>query len=389
MRRCVVIDYGSGNLRSAAKAVERAAAVDVAVEVSGDPASIRTADRIILPGVGAFADCRSGLDAVEGLIDALEARVRRDGVPMLGICVGMQLMAERGLEYAATQGLGWITGEVVPLDTHLRVPHMGWNELEFTPAVHPLLAGIEPGAHAYFVHSYRFATRDPADLVATVDYGGPRRGGRRTGQLGRHPVPSREEPGHRATADRQLPRVEPMTRTPILSVERLTQYHGNDLDDLCEATAEAINAGGGFGWIKTPRRPVLESYWSGVLLVPERQLFVGRIDGTIAGAAQLFRPPRNAEAQAHWSNLSTLFVAPWARRRGLASMMIRTVEETARASGATHINVDTRETQEEANRLFAQHGYERWGVHPAYARIEGALVKGYYATKCLESEPAA
>jgi ribosomal protein S18 acetylase RimI-like enzyme len=180
--------------------------------------------------------------------------------------------------------------------------------------------------------------------------------------------------------------VATVTREPILSVERLTQFHGNDLDDLCEATAEAINAGGGFGWIKTPRRPVLEAYWSGVLLVPERQLFVARIDGTIAGAAQLFRPPRNAEAQSHHANLTGLFTAPWARRRGLAGMIIRAAEEAARGAGATHINVDTRETQTEANRLFERHGFERWGIHPAYARIDGQLVKGYYSCKALEVE---
>jgi glutamine amidotransferase len=176
MERCLIIDYGSGNLRSAAKACERAAAeadLSVVIDVTGDAAAIRRADRIILPGVGAFADCRRGLDAVPGLIDALEQRVRRDGVPFLGICVGMQLMAERGLEHRVTAGLGWIGGDVVALEGDaLRIPHMGWNDLQVTGA-HPVLAGIESGMHGYFVHSYRFACRQPSDVLASVDYGGP------------------------------------------------------------------------------------------------------------------------------------------------------------------------------------------------------------------------
>jgi glutamine amidotransferase len=176
MERCVIIDYGSGNLRSAAKAFERAAAetgADVAIEVTGDVALVRKADRIVLPGVGAFADCRRGLDAVPGLVEALEARVRREGVPFLGICVGMQLLAERGLEHRTTEGLGWIPGDVVIIDgPGLRVPHMGWNDLEIRQP-HPVLAGIASGEHGYFVHSYRFACRDQTDVLATVEYGGP------------------------------------------------------------------------------------------------------------------------------------------------------------------------------------------------------------------------
>jgi glutamine amidotransferase len=176
MERCVIIDYGSGNLRSAAKAFERAAAetgADVAIEVTGDAARIRAADRIVLPGVGAFADCRAGLDAVPGLVDALDARVRRDGVPFLGICVGMQLLAERGLEHRTTAGLGWIAGDVVVIDgPGLLVPHMGWNDLQILKP-HPVLAGLAAGEHGYFVHSYRFACRDPEDVLAIVDYGGP------------------------------------------------------------------------------------------------------------------------------------------------------------------------------------------------------------------------
>jgi glutamine amidotransferase len=177
MERCVIIDYGSGNLRSAAKAFERAAVetgAEIAIEIAGDAGSVRRADRIVLPGVGAFADCRQGLDNVPGLVDALEARVRQEGVPFLGICVGMQLLAERGLEHRVTQGLGWIAGDVVAIDgPGLRVPHMGWNDLTIRRPDHPALAGIADGKHGYFVHSYRFAGRDSETVLATVEYGGP------------------------------------------------------------------------------------------------------------------------------------------------------------------------------------------------------------------------
>jgi glutamine amidotransferase len=177
MERCVIIDYGSGNLRSAAKALERAASereLSVTIEVSAEPDRLRNADRIVLPGVGAFADCRHGLDAVSGLVEVMEQRVHREGVPFLGICVGMQLLAARGLEYVVTKGLDWIPGDVVAIEgVGLRIPHMGWNELEFTGTPHPLLSGIAPGDHAYFVHSYRLAASEPADVLATVDYGGP------------------------------------------------------------------------------------------------------------------------------------------------------------------------------------------------------------------------
>ncbi|KAA5600423.1 imidazole glycerol phosphate synthase subunit HisH [Blastochloris sulfoviridis] len=176
-----IVDYGSGNLHSARKAVERAAqeaGLDQDVVVTADPEAVRRADRVVLPGVGAFADCRAGLDAIPGMIEALEDTVRRRGRPFLGICVGMQLMAERGREYQVTPGLGWIAGEVdriQPTDPALKIPHMGWNTLEVRRA-HPLLAGIPTGPsglHAYFVHSYHLTPADPADLVATADYGGP------------------------------------------------------------------------------------------------------------------------------------------------------------------------------------------------------------------------
>ncbi len=176
-----IVDYGSGNLHSAAKAFERAAREaghDQPILVTSDPDKVRAADRVVLPGVGAFADCRRGLDAVPGMVDALNETVRQKGRPFLGICVGMQLMAERGREYEVVEGLGWIPGEVdriAPNDESLKIPHMGWNTLnELRP--HPLLDGIAvgpSGLHGYFVHSYHLNTSDPACLVAQADYGGP------------------------------------------------------------------------------------------------------------------------------------------------------------------------------------------------------------------------
>jgi glutamine amidotransferase len=176
----VVVDYSSGNLHSAAKAFERAAheaGLDQPITVTQDPAVVARADRVVLPGVGAFADCRRGLDAVPGMVDALEEAVRQRGQPFFGICVGMQLMAERGLEYEVKEGLGWIAGEVdriAPKDPSLKIPHMGWNTLNVTRP-HPLLAGLElgpNGRHAYFVHSYQLKPGNRADLIAEADYGG-------------------------------------------------------------------------------------------------------------------------------------------------------------------------------------------------------------------------
>lgn len=174
-----IVDYGSGNLHSAAKAIERAA-LDTGAErvvVTSDPAVVRAADRVVLPGVGAFADCRRGLDGVAGMVEALEETVHGKGRPFLGICVGLQLLAEQGLEHGTTAGLGWIKGvvdRITPSDPALKIPHMGWNTLTAARA-HPLLDGIplgETGLHAYFVHSYAFKLADPADLVATTNYGG-------------------------------------------------------------------------------------------------------------------------------------------------------------------------------------------------------------------------
>ena len=172
-----IVDYGSGNLCSASKALERAAREsgrDQPVLVTADPEVVRRADRIVLPGVGAFGDCRRGLDAVEGMVEVLEETVHRGGRPFLGICVGMQLMAERGLEHGVHPGLGWVGGDVAvmtPADPALKIPHMGWNPLSRVED-HPVLDGIVPGDHVYFVHSY--ALRPAAgDLLAEADYGGP------------------------------------------------------------------------------------------------------------------------------------------------------------------------------------------------------------------------
>ena len=168
-----IVDYGSGNLHSAAKAFERMA--DEPVLVTADPAAVAAADRIVLPGVGAFGDCWGGLTALDGMVEALEAAVIRGGRPFLGICVGMQLMATRGLEHGEFPGLGWVAGEVVriaPADPALKVPHMGWNELAIQRP-HPVLENLPAGAHMYFVHSYHFKLQDPAHLLAVTDYGGP------------------------------------------------------------------------------------------------------------------------------------------------------------------------------------------------------------------------
>lgn len=176
-----IIDYGSGNLHSAAKAFERVAkesGSDLAIKVTSDPEDVRAAERVVLPGVGAFADCRAGLMAVDDMVEALDEAVHKDGKPFLGICVGMQLLATRGLEHGDTPGLDWLSGEVRAIDTgkpELKIPHMGWNTLQ-SQKPHALLEGIETGPeglHAYFVHSYHFVPSEADALVATTEYGVP------------------------------------------------------------------------------------------------------------------------------------------------------------------------------------------------------------------------
>lgn len=170
-----VIDYQSGNLASAARGLALAASlrgIAADVQITSDPDLVAKADRIVLPGQGAFADCAKGLASVDGLEEAMFSRVAQ-GAPFFGICVGMQLMAERGLEHGVTQGFGWIKGEIAPMEVgNARLPHMGWNELRFTPGTHPLLAGLVPGDHAYFVHSYALKGGRADQIIATTDYEG-------------------------------------------------------------------------------------------------------------------------------------------------------------------------------------------------------------------------
>ena len=179
--RVAIIDYGSGNLRSATKAFERAArenGVDAEIDLTDKADRVATADRIVLPGVGAYADCRRGLDAVPGMVEALREVVETKARPFLGICVGMQLMSARGLEKTITEGLGWIKGDVrliTPDDPTLKIPQIGWNTLTLSQP-HPLFDNVptgEDGLHAYFVHSYHLSAQNADDVVATADYGGP------------------------------------------------------------------------------------------------------------------------------------------------------------------------------------------------------------------------
>jgi imidazole glycerol-phosphate synthase subunit HisH len=175
--RAALIDYGSGNIASAAKALARAAHDGSGHEIiaTADPDAIRQAERIVLPGVGAFADCMRGVSAIPGMVDALTESVIQNGKPFLGICVGMQLMASDGREFGIHKGLDWIAGEVVPMtpaDPMLKIPHMGWNELQLVQN-HPLFTGLAPGAEAYFVHSFEMQPTDAKTLLATTDYGGP------------------------------------------------------------------------------------------------------------------------------------------------------------------------------------------------------------------------
>lgn len=177
--KIAIIDYGSGNLRSAQKAFERAVregGIAGEVVLTDDPDIVRSSDRIVLPGVGAFRDCRDGIEAIAGLRETLQEQVLQKAKPFFGICVGMQLMADRGLEGSETDGFGWISGQVEKIDVGnllLKIPHMGWNTLSVTNS-HPVLQGIstgEQGLHAYFVHSYHFHVENVAERVATTDYG--------------------------------------------------------------------------------------------------------------------------------------------------------------------------------------------------------------------------
>jgi hypothetical protein len=177
--------------------------------------------------------------------------------------------------------------------------------------------------------------------------------------------------------------------TPVLDVERVSELTDDDLLALCEAADAAIIDGGGFGWVTPPGRLPLERYFRGLLLVPERELFVGRMNGVIVGSAQMVRPPRNNEAQAFAAHMMHHFVAPYARGHGLARMLLQRVEDGARAMGYQILNLDVRETQTAAITLYQQLGYERWGVHPAYARVAGRTIQGLFYFKKLQREPKA
>jgi ribosomal protein S18 acetylase RimI-like enzyme len=177
------------------------------------------------------------------------------------------------------------------------------------------------------------------------------------------------------------------TALPVsVAVEKVESLSATDLADLCEATEAAIAEGGGFGWVRKPQRETLEKYWRGFLLVPGRALFVARLDGVIAGSAQLVRPPRNNEAQAFSAQLTSTFVAPWARGHGLARGLLAAVEQAARRQRVAILNLDVRDTQLAAIRLYESAGYTRWGTHPAYARVAGKIVPGHFYYKRLTPE---
>jgi ribosomal protein S18 acetylase RimI-like enzyme len=178
------------------------------------------------------------------------------------------------------------------------------------------------------------------------------------------------------------PHMQPMD--PVPTVERLESLNDGDLQDLCDATDAAIKGGGGFGWVELPAREALERYWQGVLAMPARILLVARLDGVICGTCQLLEPPKNNEAQKHLVKLTTNFIAPWARGHGLAKMLLEKAEEVALEEGFAVVNLDVRETLEEAIALYENMEYVRIGVHPYYARAEGKVLKGYYYYKVID-----
>ncbi len=169
-----------------------------------------------------------------------------------------------------------------------------------------------------------------------------------------------------------------------ITAERINKFRRADLNDLCDATEAAIRDGNGFGWLEPPPRPRIEAYWRGVLVVPERELFIGRLDGTIAGSAQLVKPTSNQEARGFAAALSTHFVAPWARGHGLARTLVEAVEVAARVGGFEILNLDVRETQKAALKLYESCGYERWGTLQSYARVDGRMIAGHFYAKRLE-----
>ena len=357
MMQIAVVDYGSGNLASASRALALAAeraGIDATVAVTADPAVVAAADRIVLPGQGAFADCAAGLAAVPGMRDAIETATAR-GTPFLGICVGMQLMAERGLEHTVTPGLRLDQGRRGG-DAGAR-PAPAADGLE-RPGFRARLrircwTAWHPDDHVYFVHSYALVARRTGRNHRHHRLRRHRSRHRRCRQPRRHPVPRRKKPGGRHPPAVQLPALDTLTmagrhrstQEPELLVEHIKRFNDDDLHALCEATDAAIIDGGGFGWVTPPGRRALETYFRGVLLVPERELFVARLNGDIVGSAILVRPPRNNEAQAFAASLMHSYIAPYARGHGLARMLTEAVEERARELGYHILNLDVRETQ--------------------------------------------
>lgn len=177
--------------------------------------------------------------------------------------------------------------------------------------------------------------------------------------------------------------LKPQPLEPIPTVERIAEFTTADLNDLCDATDAAIEGGGGFGWVQLPPRETLERYWQGVLAMPSRMLLVARLDGVICGTCQLVKPPVNNEAQAHALQLTTNFVAPWARGHGLAKLLLSEAEKVAKAEGFKVINLDVRETMHSAMRLYEYMGYHKIGQHPCYAFVDGQMLRGYYYCKVL------
>lgn len=180
------------------------------------------------------------------------------------------------------------------------------------------------------------------------------------------------------------PKIKP--GKPVATVEQITELSPADLHDLCDATDDAIEAGGGFGWVKLPARDILERYWKGVMAMPARMLFVARLDGVICGTAQLITPPRNNEAQSFAVTLTTNFIAPWARKHGLARMLLELAEKKALAEGYSVINLDVRETMESAIKLYESTGYVHFGTHPYYARVDNKVIRGRYYYKVIDPQ---
>ena len=179
-------------------------------------------------------------------------------------------------------------------------------------------------------------------------------------------------------------KIKMKTPEPVCTVERAQELKPAELNDLCESTENAIKAGGGFGWVKVPERATLERYWRGVLAMPTRILLIARLDGVVCGSCQLVRPAQNNEAQSHAIQLTTHFMAPWARGHGLAAMLLKKAEELAREEGYSVINLDVRETMDSAIKLYESQGFERIGIHPYYAVVDGQTLRGFYYCKSLK-----